>query len=49
MCALAEKQRGAVQAARVVAQTVDDGILRGGRQRGCGQKSGARERVGIFL
>ena len=44
-----EKQRGAVQAARVVAQTVDDGILRSGRQRGCGQKSGARERVGIFL
>ena len=49
VCALAEKQRGAVQAARVVAQTVDDGILRSGRQRGCGQKSGARERVGIFL
>ena len=47
--ALAEKQRGAVQAARVVAQTVDDGILRSERQRGCGQKPGARERVGIFL
>jgi len=37
------------QAARVVAQTVDDGTLCCGRQCTCGQKPGARERVGIFL